>query len=96
MVFGLIKKMIGTRNDREIKRIQIIVESINGWEDKIKPLTDAELKEKTTEFKDRISKGGFIGSKIISEQLINGIKRIRVGIKPEGKIIAREILQSRI
>ena len=40
--------------------------------------------------KDRISKGGFIGSKIISEQLINGIKRIRVGIKPEGKIIARE------
>ena len=40
--------------------------------------------------KDRISQGGFIGSKIISEQLINGIKRIRVGIKPEGKIIARE------
>ncbi len=57
MVFGLIKKMIGTRNDREIKRIQVIVESINGWEDKIKPLTDVELKEKTTEFKDRISKG---------------------------------------
>ena len=40
--------------------------------------------------KDRISKGGFIGSKIISEQLMNGIKKIRVGIKPEGKIIARE------
>jgi len=57
MVFGLIKKMIGTRNDREIKRIQVIVESINGWEDKIKPLTDSELKEKATEFKDRISKG---------------------------------------
>ncbi|MDC0518527.1 glycine cleavage system protein T, partial [Candidatus Pelagibacter sp.] len=38
----------------------------------------------------RISKGGFIGSKIISEQLTNGIKKIRVGIKPEGKIIARE------
>ena len=49
--------MIGTRNDREIKRIQVIVESINGWEDKIKPLTDSELKEKTTEFKDRVSKG---------------------------------------
>ena len=57
MVFGLIKKIIGTRNDREIKRIQVIVESINGWEYKIKPLTDADLKEKTTEFKDRVSKG---------------------------------------
>ncbi|MDC0534152.1 glycine cleavage system aminomethyltransferase GcvT [Candidatus Pelagibacter sp.] len=40
--------------------------------------------------KNRISKGGFIGSKIISKQLMNGIKKIRVGIKPEGKIIARE------
>lgn len=49
--------MIGTRNDREIKRIQIIVEAINGWEDKIKPLTDDELKDKTTEFKGRVSNG---------------------------------------
>ena len=40
--------------------------------------------------KERISNGGFIGSKIILEQLKNGIKQIRVGIKPEGKIIARQ------
>ena len=40
MVFGLIKKIVGTRNDREIKRIQAIVEEINDWENKIKPLTD--------------------------------------------------------
>jgi aminomethyltransferase len=40
--------------------------------------------------KERISNGGFIGSKVISEQLINGIKQIRVGIRPEGKVIARE------
>ena len=40
--------------------------------------------------KERISNGGFIGSKTILEQLTNGIKQIRVGIKPEGKIIARQ------
>ena len=40
--------------------------------------------------KERISNGGFIGSKIILEQLTNGIRQIRVGIKPEGKIIARQ------
>ncbi|MBT5469592.1 MAG: preprotein translocase subunit SecA [Nitrospina sp.] len=57
MVFGLIKKMIGTRNDREIKRIQVIVEQINGLEDTIKPLTDEELKGKTQEFKDRVDQG---------------------------------------
>ncbi len=57
MVFGLIKKIVGTRNDREIKRIQVVVEEINDWENKIKPLTDAELKGKTQEFKSRILEG---------------------------------------
>ena len=57
MVFGLIKKMVGTRNDREIKRIQAVVEEINDWETKIKPLTDGELKGKTQEFKSRILEG---------------------------------------
>ena len=40
--------------------------------------------------KERISNGGFIGFKIILEQLKNGVKKIRVGIKPVGKVIARE------
>ena len=57
MVFGLIKKIVGTRNDREIKRIQAVVEEINDWENKIKPLTDGELKGKTQEFKNRILEG---------------------------------------
>ncbi len=57
MVFGLIKKIVGTRNDREIKRIQAIVEEINDWENKIKPLTDGELRNKTQEFKSRILEG---------------------------------------
>ena len=57
MVFGLIKKMVGTRNDREIKRIQAKVDLINGLEGEIKPLSDEELKGKTQEFKGRISKG---------------------------------------
>ncbi len=57
MVFGLIKKIVGTRNDREIKRIQAVVEEINDWENKIKPLTDGELKGKTQEFKGRILEG---------------------------------------
>ena len=57
MVFGLIKKFVGTRNDREIKRIQAKVDLINALEGEIKPLSDEELKGKTQEFKDRISKG---------------------------------------
>ena len=52
--------------------------------------TPVESNLKWAMSKERVSNGGFIGSKIISEQLTNGIKKIRVGIKPEGKVIARE------
>ena len=40
--------------------------------------------------KQRIENGNFIASDIIKNQIIEGVKQIRVGIKPEGRIIARE------
>ena len=40
--------------------------------------------------KQRIENGDFIASDIIKNQIIEGVKQIRVGIKPEGRIIARE------
>ena len=56
--------------------------------DKDKTPVEANLKWAIS--KDRISKGDFIGSDIIINQLNNGVSKIRVGIKPEGRIIARE------
>ena len=40
--------------------------------------------------KGRVLEGGFIGSDIIINQIKEGTKQIRVGIKPEGRLIARE------
>ena len=40
--------------------------------------------------KERMVKGGFIGSDKIINQINDGTKQIRVGIKPEGRLIARE------
>ena len=40
--------------------------------------------------KNRISEGGFIGFKKIKSQIETGVNKVRVGIKPEGRIIARE------
>ena len=57
MVLGLIKKIVGTRNDRELKRIQGYVDRINALEESIKKLSDEQLKAKTPEFKERL-KGG--------------------------------------
>ena len=56
--------------------------------DKDKTPVEANLKWAIS--KDRVSKGNFIGFNKISKQLNDGVSKIRVGIKPEGRIIARE------
>ena len=57
MVVALIKKIFGTRNNREVKRIQVIVEQINILENSVKELSDGELCLKTNEFKSRLNEG---------------------------------------
>ncbi len=56
--------------------------------DKNKTPVEANLKWAIS--KDRVSKGNFIGSNIIAKQINDGVSKIRVGIKPEGRVIARE------
>ena len=54
---GIFTKLFGTRSDREIKRIQPIVDKILALEEEYKALSEAELKAKTAWFKDRLAKG---------------------------------------
>lgn len=53
----MLSKVFGTRNQRLLKRMQKIVRVINALEPTYKNLSDAELKAKTQEFKDRLAKG---------------------------------------
>ena len=57
MVFGLIKKLVGTHNGREIKRIQAYVEAVNALEEEIKILSDDQLRAKTPELKEKLANG---------------------------------------
>jgi preprotein translocase subunit SecA len=54
---GIITKLFGTHSDREIKRILPIVDRIDAMADEYKAKTDEQLKAKTDEFKERLSKG---------------------------------------
>ena len=54
---GLFDKLFGTRSQRELKKIQPLVDKVLGLEDVYKKLTDEELKAKTPEFKERLAKG---------------------------------------
>jgi len=53
----LIKKIVGTKNDRELKRIQPLMERIRTLEPSFEKLTDAELTAKTDEYKMRLGDG---------------------------------------
>jgi preprotein translocase subunit SecA len=57
MLGQLLAKVIGTQNDRELKRLWPVVAKINALESSIQPLTDAELRGKTHEFKERVVNG---------------------------------------
>ena len=54
---GLLTKLFGTRSEREIKKIQPTVDKILALENSYKKLSEAELKNKTAEFKERLAKG---------------------------------------
>ena len=57
MITNLLKKIVGTKNERELKRIRPLIEEINSHEQKIRPLSDEELKGMTPQFKQRLEKG---------------------------------------
>lgn len=57
MISRIIAKIIGTNNERQIKRMQPLVEQINAFEPSIAALSDEQLKQKTTEFKAQLAAG---------------------------------------
>jgi preprotein translocase subunit SecA len=57
MIGNILKKLFGTKNDREVKRIRKQVEIINSFEVEIQKLSDEELKAKTVEFKEKLNSG---------------------------------------
>ena len=54
---NIFKAIIGTRNDREVKRMRKQVDAINGFETALKALSDQDLKDKTPELKHRLQNG---------------------------------------
>ena len=57
MLISTVKKIFGTRNDRELKRLGKVVARINALEEGIQALDDGALKAKTAEFRNRLQAG---------------------------------------
>ena len=54
---GFLQKLFGTHSQHELKRIYPIVDAIEAMDEEMQKLSDAELKDKTREFKERLANG---------------------------------------
>ncbi len=57
MISKLVKKVIGSKNDRDLKKLQPLVNQVNALEPEFSALSDDELKAKTSEFRQRLDSG---------------------------------------
>ncbi len=57
MFAPLLKKLFGSKNEREVKRMLKTVQLVNAFEEQMVALSDEQLRAKTQEFKARIAKG---------------------------------------
>jgi len=57
LVDTLLAKVIGTANDRELKRVQPLVVEVNAKEPQIQALTDEQLRAQTAAFRERLAAG---------------------------------------
>jgi preprotein translocase subunit SecA len=59
---GFLEKLFGTYSEREVKKLEAIVDKIEALDESMQNLTDEQLQDKTKEFKDRISNGESLDS----------------------------------
>ncbi|MGK8940545.1 preprotein translocase subunit SecA [Stutzerimonas stutzeri] len=57
MFAPLLKKLFGSKNEREVKRMLKAVQAVNALEEQMLSLSDEQLRSKTEEFKARLEKG---------------------------------------
>ena len=57
MVLKFFTKIFGSSNDRILKKIQPLIDSVNALEPQIQALSDTQMAEKTNEFRSRLTNG---------------------------------------
>jgi len=57
MIQKLLAKVVGTQNERELKRLRPLVAQVNALEPSVQGLSDDALRQKTVEFRERLGKG---------------------------------------
>src|SRR3970040_96929 len=67
MLETLLAKVVGTQNERELKRLRPLVADINALEPSIEPLTDEQLRARTAEFRARLAHGETLDDLLVED-----------------------------
>ena len=83
MLENILKKVFGTKNDRELKRLSILLREVNNFESTMMSLSDAELQAKTPYFKEKL-KNGLTPDDILTEAfaVAREASRRTLGMRP--------------
>ena len=77
---GFLEKLFGDWNEKEIRRIEKIVDKIEALDETMQALSDEELKAKTPYFKERLAKGEDILLEIDTQGALNVMKKCPDGL----------------
>ena len=67
MIDSMMRKIFGTKQDRDIRALKPMLDQINSLEPKYKAMTDQELQSQTQIFRDKLQKGGATVGDILPE-----------------------------
>ena len=83
MINYILKKIIGTKNDREIKRLTVIMKEVNELEPLMESLTDAGLRAKTSYFKEKLAGGADLDDILVeSFAVVREVSKRTLGMRP--------------
>ncbi|MGB2868296.1 MAG: preprotein translocase subunit SecA [Bacteroidota bacterium] len=83
-----LKRLIGSKNERDVQSLYPMAEEVNTRVDELKPLSDEQLKDKTAEFRTRIQEG--------TREIHDEIAAAKESLKQQHPFEEREKLYARI
>jgi len=96
-MFGqVIKKIVGSKYERDLKKLTPVVERVGAFEPEIKSLTDEQLRLKTGQFKERLEKGSgldelmFEAFAVVREAAVRVIQQRHFDCQVMGGIVLHE------
>jgi len=91
MISFLLKKIVGSQNEREINKFNGIVETINSFEPEMIKLPSSDLRNKTEQFKEKIKKDVDLNGDFRDEKYFTALEDSVATILPEAFAVVREV-----